>query len=38
MQKLLKLDYIFHRILISTLVAKTVSYNHVEFNIISWHL
>ena len=38
MQKLLKLDYLFHWILVSTLVAKTVSYNRVEFYIISGHL
>ena len=28
---LLKLDYLFHWILVSTLVAKTVGYNRVEF-------
>ena len=38
MQNLLKLDYLFHWILLSTLVAKTVSCNRVEFYIISRHL
>ena len=35
MQKLLRLNYHFHCILVSTLVAKTVGYNPVEFYIIS---
>ena len=38
MQKLLKLDYHFHWILVSTPFTKTVSYNRAEFYIISRHL